>query len=148
MVTVRRVDDTRRVRHLISLDATALMQRLLTRQAEMVGHFSRSRDRSAMVSALDSWFSTITFSDLARLEPVEQRAIAAFFGLVNELGWYLRYTEDMPGQVQLVLSASVRKLELAQRLLVATIGMPDAEGAPAVEARVSRRRAHARKSKR
>lgn len=102
----------------------------------MVSLFSRLRDRNPMLETVKSWFMTITFADLAALEPVEQAAVNAFYEQLGELRWYLQYTEDMPNQVHLKVAQRVLQLETAYRKLSAVIGPPDAEGAPVIDAEV------------
>ena len=102
----------------------------------MVSLFSRLRDRSPMLEAIGSSFSSITFSDLATLEPVEQTAVNQFYELLDELRWYLQYTEDMPTQVLLKVAVFVGRLETSHRQLTLVIGPASADGAPVVEAEV------------
>jgi hypothetical protein len=127
-------DAAKRVRHLISLDAFNLIGRLRTRRAEMVALFSRLRNRAPLLEAVRTWFDSVTFAELARLQPLEQQAISRFYEVHGELSWYLRYTEDMPLQIQLRLDEFWRRLEASHRRLTAAIGPPDAEGAPVVDA--------------
>ena len=120
--------DTAKVRHLLSLDADAVMKRLASKQDEAVGLFSRLRTREGMVELCKSNFGTITFSELVRLEPTEQAAVEAFHHTLNELRWYVRYTEDMPSTVKSTVALYVGKLVGLHRLLNAAIGPPEAKG--------------------
>ncbi len=125
-----------RVRHLLALDAARVMARLEKRQGEVVTLFSRLRDREPLLAMVHSWFGTATFAELATLEPFEQAAAHAFHDLLDELRWYLTYTEDMPLTVQSTLDQLVRRLEEAHRVLVTHIGPPSGRGAPVVDAEV------------
>ncbi len=127
-----------RVRHLLAVDAQSVMTRLATRHEEMVKLFSRHRDRRAMLEPVSTLFTSIAFADLAQLPPAEQRDISAFYESLGELRWYLEFTEDMPGQVQLTLGQHLRRLESHYGRLVQIIGLPEAGGAPVVEAQVIR----------
>ncbi|MBX5480300.1 MAG: hypothetical protein IRZ16_00405 [Myxococcaceae bacterium] len=129
------------MRHLIALDAQNVLRRLRARAEEMVSLFSRLRDRTPMIETARTWFLTITFSELSLLEPAEQKAVNAFYDALDELRWYLQYTEDMPGQVQTRLSQLLRALEEQHRALTLAIGHPDAEGARVVDAEVVRKKA-------
>jgi len=106
------------------------MTRLAARHDAMVQRFSRHRDRAALVEPLTTWFSTITFSQLAALEPREQKAVSRFYESLDDLRWYLSSTEDMPNQVTLSLSQSMRRLESKYKELTHVIGLPEADGAP------------------
>lgn len=131
-------DPSPRVRHLLAVDAANVMQRIITRQNEMVALFSRRRDRTPMMEAVRSWFLSITFGELALLEPAEQKAVSLFYELLDELRWYLQYTEDMPTQVLQKVGIYVGRLETTHRQLVAAIGPASADGIAVVEARVVR----------
>lgn len=120
--------DTARVRHLLSLDADAVMKRLGSKQDEAVGLFSRLRTREGMVDLCRSGFTTITFSELVRLEPKEQQAVQAFHHVLHELRWYVTYTEDMPSTVKSTVTLYVAKLDELHHQLNAAIGPPEAKG--------------------
>lgn len=128
-----------RVRHLIAVDTATVMKRLERRQTEMVRLFSRLRDRNPLLEVIDSWFQTITFTELAAIEPHEQKAVNVFYELLGELRWYLQYTEDMPLQVQQRVTKFVHELRAAHRILTEIIGPADAQGAEVIEARVLRK---------
>ncbi len=132
-------DAGERVRHLIAVDAAAVMKRLAARQTEMVRLFSRLRDRSPLLEVVSSWFSSITFSELAAIEPHEQKAVNAFYELLSDLRWYLQYTEDMPLQVQQRVVKFAQELRVAHRALTEVIGPAEAEGAEVIEAQVLRK---------
>jgi hypothetical protein len=121
------------VRHLILLDATLLVARLVKRQDEMVALFSRLRDRSPLMAATHTTFHSIGFDSLAALTPVEQRAATAFFELVAELRWYLQYTEDMPSTLRTGLERLVSRLREGLAVLTGALGPLDADGARVIE---------------
>ncbi len=134
-------DRATHVRHLLAVDAGNVIQRLVSRQQEMVALFSRRRDRTPMMDAVRSWFLSITFGELSVLPPAEQKAVSLFYELLDELRWYLQYTEDMPTQVLTKVALYVGRLELSHRQLVAAIGPSTADGVAVVEARVVKRSA-------
>ncbi|MBK7863246.1 MAG: hypothetical protein IPJ65_32500 [Archangiaceae bacterium] len=138
MARRRKPNAAQRVRQLIALDGAKVMKRLQSRQTEMVRLFSRLRDRSPLLEVVDSWFQSITFTELSALDPHEQRAVTTFYELLGELRWYLQYTEDMPLQVQQRVTKFVHELRAAHRALTSVIGPPDGEGTPVVEAQVVR----------
>ena len=144
----RRLQPATRVRHLLAIDANNVMARLAARQDSMVGLFSRLRDREPMLAVLDTWFDTITFTELSTLDPTEQKSVNRFYELLAEVRWYLAYTEDMPGMVQTKLNAILRRLEASYRELVSVIGPPEADGARIVEVKVvSKVTKHPRRAK-
>lgn len=136
-----------RVRHLICVDAQNVMTRLAARHEVMVQRFSRHRDRSALVEPLATWFTSITFSDLATLEAREQRSVSQFYEGLADLRWYLSSTEDMPNQVQLTLGQHLRRLENKYEGLRQVIGLPEADGAPVVDAEIVGRKRQPRRAR-
>lgn len=125
--------DTARVRHLLSLDADAVMRKLIGKQDEAVGLFSRLRTREGMVELCRSLFTSVTFNELVRLEPGEQLAVQAFHALLHELRWYVTYTEDMPSTVKATVTLYVTRLTELHLALNAVIGPPDAKGARVIQ---------------
>ncbi len=123
-----------RVRHLLALDADNVVRRLETKQDEMVALFSRHRSREPMLLVLKSWFTTITFPELALLEPREQKAVNAFHAALEELRWYVHYTEDMPSTVRTTLALQARRLVELRHALTTAIGSADDDGHPVVDA--------------
>ena len=117
-----------RIRSLIALDASNVMGRLARRREEMVSLFSRLRDRGPLLAAIDSWFTTATFAELAALSPEEQAAVSQFYELLGELRWYARYTEDMPLQVQQKVDRLAGELGERHRVLLAVLGSPGGSG--------------------
>jgi len=130
--------DGDRIRHLLALDASNVMRRLRARQDEMVSLFSRLRDREPLLGTIRTWFPTITLAELNALEPQHQRAVNAFYELLDDLRWYLQYTQDMPRQVALTIQAFITRLETSYGELVVEIGAPHEAGGPVVDAEVVR----------
>jgi hypothetical protein len=112
-----------RVRHLLALDATGVMRRLADRREEMVTIFSQQRDRGALLAPLRSTFDTLRFSDLAILNTQDQRVVHDFHEALDDLHWYLQYTVDMPGTLELKLQHYLRGLATAFQKLVDRLGV-------------------------
>ncbi|HEY1087281.1 MAG TPA: hypothetical protein VGE37_06280 [Archangium sp.] len=125
--------DTARVRHLLSQDAAEVMRKLQSKQDEAVGLFSRLRTREGMIDLCKSLYTSVTFSELVRLEPEEQQAVHAFHHVLHDLRWYVTYTEDMPSTVKSTVTLYVSRLEDLHRQLSGVIGPPEAKGARIVE---------------
>ncbi|GMU61627.1 MAG: hypothetical protein AMXMBFR34_33900 [Myxococcaceae bacterium] len=127
-----------RVRHVLAMDAANVMKRLHARQDEMVRLFSRLRDRAPLMNTVHTWFTTITLAELTLLEPPEQHAVNAFYEALDDLRWYLQYTEEMPTHVREKLSRFVRRLDERHHALTAAIGPADQHGGPVVDVKVVR----------
>jgi hypothetical protein len=109
-------------RHVLVLESKALMVRLAARQDEMVALFSRLRNREALLAPFHSLMDSMDFSHLVLLSPDEQQHVTGFRELVNEMKWYLMFTEDMPTQVQLKLTSFIKRLEVAFSALSWSLG--------------------------
>ena len=126
--------DTAKVRHLLSLDAAAVMKRLEQKQDEAVSLFSRLRTREPLIELCRSRFVTTGFAELVRLSAKEQQAICAFHDVLGELRWYVSYTEDMPSTVRTTVSQLARRLDELHHRVRATLGPPEGEGHPVIDA--------------
>lgn len=116
--------EAERVRHLVRLDARLLVERFTGRRDDMVTIFSRQRDRSALIEPVHSLLPTLRFGDLVVLEPKEQEAVLRFATVVEELRWYLRYTDHMPGALSDALDDYRRALTVAHDQLVLSLAEP------------------------
>jgi hypothetical protein len=130
----RKSDQGVRVRHLLALDAALMMKRLRQRKDEMLSLFSRLRDRTPMTETVRTSFDSIRFGELALLTPKEQLMVHRFYDLLDQLRWYVRYTEDMPSKVEQTLAIHIRRLEEGYLALQAMLGPPQGEGGPVVDA--------------
>lgn len=119
-----------RVRNLLAIDAANLVRRITKRYERMVEVFGHKRDRTALVEPLESWFGSITFRELVLFRPAEQRAIADFYAAIDELRWYVRHTEDMPGTLATVLESHRRDITDAYEVFRRAIGEPAAPPEP------------------
>lgn len=117
--------DAERVRHLVRLDARQVVERFNARQGEMIGLFSKLRDREALTLPVHSLLPTLRFADLVVLEPNEQDAVTKFMAVVEELRWYLGYTEHMPGALSDALESYGRALSLAHDELVTSLAISE-----------------------
>jgi hypothetical protein len=111
-----------RIRHLLAIDAASVMRRLADRREEMVTIFSRQRDRGALLMPLRSTLTTARFSDLAVLTIEEQRAAFLFHEALDDLHWYLQYTVDMPGTLEMKFQHYLRVLAEAFEKFVRKFG--------------------------
>ena len=83
---------------------------------------------------LSVFYTSAPFAELAKLEPKEQAATAAFHEVLHELRWYVSYTEDMPSTVKLTVSQYVRRLDELHHALRVTLGPPEALGHRVIDA--------------
>ncbi len=110
-------DEAVRAMHLLALDATALVRRIESRHEQMVAGFSRLRDRDALLGALHAFGLTARFQDFSALPIAVQDAALRFYELADDLRWYCKFTQDMPGALSLRLEAFRRELAQAHAAL-------------------------------
>ncbi len=110
------------MRHVVGLDAALVMARLEQRADQVVGLFSRLRDRGPFLALTHSLGPTLGFTELAALEPELQLVVLTFYEALARLRWYLSYTEDMPGQLSGNLVRHRRFLAAAYAKLHAQLG--------------------------
>lgn len=119
-----RTDDANaaRVRNLIALDSAMVMRRLASRRHDMIATFSRKRDRRVLIEAVHTWFDTARFDELVLLEIEQQTAATQFYEQLDDLRYYFKYTEDMPGTAERALATRLKRLERAFQALAASLG--------------------------
>ncbi|MGI5861394.1 MAG: hypothetical protein ACOX6T_04970 [Myxococcales bacterium] len=125
--SARPQSERERVRNLVALDAAALMSRIAARADEMIGLFSRHRDREPLLNPLRSRLPEMGFRELSLLSAREQSAVSAFVEALEALRWYFRYTVDMPSTAEQRFRVHRRSLDACYERLVAAVGPPRAD---------------------
>ncbi len=133
-MAARKCDDardlSRRVRHLVTLEAVALVARLKRRGEDAVALFSRRRERGPLIEATQTRLQQLPFAELSALEPAEQKAVAVFCEAIERCHWYVSYTEDMPLLVKSTLGHFTTELENRLHALTQVLGEPADDGEP------------------
>ena len=122
-----------RVRNLFALDAANVMARVVRRREQMVELFGAKRDRTALLEPLRAWGPSAGFPDVVVLTRREQGAVSAFYEALEELRWYVTWTSDMPGTLDIILHSHVRALEEAYAKLCAVLPRVESDEPETVE---------------
>jgi hypothetical protein len=92
-------ETTQRVLVLLKLDAKRLFYRIRDREPEYLAVFSLKRSRTHFKEIFQSRYDDIKISELLHCSQDVIVGLDQFYSKVEELKWYLGYTEDMPGSV-------------------------------------------------
>jgi len=119
-----------RVRPLLVLEIRRLVQDLEARRDLLVMVWGKHRARAPFLETSFTRWKTLSFADLAVLDPAEIGPLDAFYREISNLRLYLAWTEDMPRQLSVVYDQSLVRLRpLAEQALTA-LGEPPVESAP------------------
>jgi hypothetical protein len=100
-----------RVSLLLSIDANHLFDKIKSRTSDCVHLFSLHRTRDHYNTLFKNKFESTPVSELKHLSDEMILAFTDFYFQIDELKWYLFYTEDMPTQIEDHLSYSISLLE-------------------------------------
>lgn len=102
---------TQRYLLLFKLDAQNLLQRVRSRRKEFVEVFAMRRTRDHFPGVFSSRYERATIKDLAHCSTETIAALDQFYGLVDEMKWYLFQTEDMPSTVEETIFRLTKRLD-------------------------------------
>ena len=112
-----------RILAIVATDAANVMRRLDRRRDDMVEFFGRKRDRSALVDPLHSWMKTADFQAIREFTTTQLVAVNAFYEELDDLVWYLRHTDDMPGTLATRLDAHLETLHAKHERMQRATGL-------------------------
>jgi len=96
---------------LFKIDAKNLFTRIKERRYEYINIFSLKRSRSIFKDIFTSRFDKSTHFDLSHCSQDVIVAMDQFYTAVDNLYWYLKYTQDMPKMIEDEVHRKVAKLE-------------------------------------
>ncbi len=114
----RKDEVTQRYLLLFKLDAFNLLQRIKTRRKEFVDIFAMRRTREHFAWVFASRYDRATIKDLAHCSGETIAALDQYYGLADEMKWYLFQTEDMPNTVEETIFRLTKRLEKLHSTLV------------------------------
>ena len=85
---------------LFKIDAKNLFDRISERQQEYINIFSLKRSRSVFKDIFSSRYDKATQFDLSHCSQDVLVAMDQFYTAVDNLYWYLKYTQDMPKMIE------------------------------------------------
>ena len=117
----------RRLRALLSVEIRRVVEDLLRRRDLLLHVWSKHRVRAPFLETTFSRYRSLPMTDLLALDTGEMRAVEAFYREIDDLRFYLSYTEDMPQSLATILDSSLARLvPLATRAL-ASLGQDGVE---------------------
>ncbi len=114
----RKDEVTQRYLLLFKLDAFNLLQRIKTRRKEFVDIFAMRRTREHFAWVFASRYDRATIKDLAHCSGETIAALDQYYGLADEMKWYLFQTEDMPNTVEESIFRLTKRLDKLHATLV------------------------------
>lgn len=128
----RKDEITQRYLLLFKLDAHNLLQRIKSRRKEFVDIFAMRRTREHFAWVFSSRYDRATIKDLAHCSSETIAALDQYYGLVDEMKWYLFQTEDMPNTVEETIFRLTKRLDKLHSTLAlyldAELSLDDAVG--------------------
>ena len=106
-------DETQRILVMLQLDSSRLMDRIVTRREEYIHRFSLSRARTHFPDIFENKYQKMLPSELKLLSEEVLVSADQFYGLVDNLYWYFKQTEDMGVTIDDYLAKALKEIEKA-----------------------------------
>lgn len=106
-------DEAQRILIMLQLDASRLMERIVGRRQEYIHRFSLSRSRSHFPDIFENKYQKLLPSDLKNLSEELMVVADQFYGLVDNLYWYFKQTEDMGVTIEDYWMLSIKEIQKA-----------------------------------
>ena len=106
-------DEAQRILVMLQLDASRLMDRIVSRRAEYIHRFSLSRSRSHFPDIFENKYQKLLPSDLKNLSEELMVTADLFYGLVDNLYWYFKQTEDMGTTIEDFMALALKEIQKA-----------------------------------
>lgn len=88
-------EETQRVLILLQLDATNLLDRIVTRRKEYLHRFNLSRRRDHFADIFENRYEELKMQDLKSCSEEVIVSADKYYTLAEKLYWYFKQTEDM-----------------------------------------------------
>jgi hypothetical protein len=106
-------DEVQKILIMLQLDASRLMDRIVSRRAEYIHRFSLSRSRSHFPDIFENKYQKLLPSDLKYLSEELMVTADQFYGLVDNLYWYFKQTEDMGTTIEDFMALALKEIQKA-----------------------------------
>lgn len=104
-------EETQRMLMLLKLDAKRLFERIKYRAPEYMYEFSLKRTRDHFPAIFTNRYDSTTIKELMLCGQEVIVGLDLFYTKIDEMRWYLNYTQDMPNRVEDKVHAHIRELE-------------------------------------
>ncbi|HXH73801.1 MAG TPA: hypothetical protein VNJ08_02480 [Bacteriovoracaceae bacterium] len=102
---------TQRVLMLLKIDAKNVFNRIKSRKLEYLEIFALRRTREHFPTIFKNRYETTSIMDLAHCTTDLINSLDQFYGLVDDLSWYMFQTEDMPNTVEDYVDRKIIRME-------------------------------------
>ncbi len=120
---------SRRILLTFKLDIDRIFNKLTRDLDEIIHIFALKRTREHFNSVFQNKYSDATVAELKYCEEEVIIGIHQFYDKIDDLKWYLDYTEDMPGSVELTMKRYINELrplyEMVTLYITAQLGFSD-----------------------
>lgn len=124
-------EESLRLLVILKNDSRRLFERIKFRKNEYLTILSLKRTREHFKEIFISIYNTITIPELTLVSEEVLMALDEYYSCVEQLKWYLNYTEDMPLTMKDTVNLRVRdiesKYELLKLYINAEIGLDENE---------------------
>ncbi len=103
--------ERRNILLLIKLDANDLFERVVGRCSEYLKILELKRTREHLKLIFESRFSTLSINELKSVSEEVIMASHAYYKKIEEIKWYLFYSEDMPTAMSDHVFRSLKEIE-------------------------------------
>jgi hypothetical protein len=111
-----------RLRRLIALEITRILEDLDLRRPTLVELWSRHRDRTPFLDTVFSRWRTLSMVDLALVEADAMVACEAFYRELDDLRLYFQFTQDMPVTLEERYDEGMVRVSAYGRLAIGLLG--------------------------
>lgn len=120
-----------RLRRLLALEVSRIVEDLDVRRSILVELWSRQRDRGPLLETVFSRWRTLSMIDLALVDADAMLACEAFYRELDDLRLYFQFTQDMPTTLEERYNEALMRITAYGRLAVGLLG--GTPGRPLVE---------------
>jgi hypothetical protein len=106
-------EEVQRILVMLQLDSKRLMERIVTRREEYIHRFSLSRSRTHFPDIFENLYQRMLPAELKFLSEEILVIADTFYGLVDNLYWYFKQTEDMGVTIDDKLTIALKDITAA-----------------------------------
>jgi hypothetical protein len=101
---------TQRILMLLKIDARNVFHRIKSRKSEYLEIFALRRTREHFPMIFNNRYTGISIMELSHCSTDLITGLDQFYTLVEEMSWYLFYTEDMPNTVEDYIDRKIARM--------------------------------------
>lgn len=118
-------DAARRLRRMLAAEIRRITADLHRRRGLLVELWGRHRVRTPFLDTVFQRYRTVTMSEMLMLDCGQAEAVEHFYAELDDLRFYLTYTEDMPRSLMVALDSALIRLNQVAIEALNQLGIPD-----------------------